>query len=181
MKPKKTRQTATILLVLGVCALILGISLIGLVLGDVKPLTLFSSQNSVYSVDFTPTSALVAINQSQLFSTTLKFDASTHVIAYLWTVDGNTIPVTGSSCFLFFATPGSHQIICIVTVDGTTPIYCYGTLTVTGGSTYIAPTATPNQILNLVPTDPLLKDLMVVVGAAFTAFGSMAILISRRV
>ncbi len=175
MTTKKTKQ---ILLVSGLISLFLGISLIGLVVADVKPLSLFYSENNAYAVDLTPISATVGVNQSQLFTTTLKFDGSAHQITYHWLADGNTLPVTGSSMFLFYGSPGSYPIVCQVTVDGTTTINCYATLIVTG-STYVAPSPTPisNQILDLLPTKPLLVAL----GAIFSAFGSMAVLISRKV
>jgi hypothetical protein len=174
----KTKTAKQILLSSGLIALIIGLGLIGLVVADVKPLSLFYSQNNVYAVDLTPISATVAVNQSQLFSTTLKFDDSSHQISYHWMVDGNTVPLYTSSMCLVYGGPGSYPIVCQVTVDGTTTINCYATLTVTGGSTYIAPTAPPisNQMLDLLPTKPLLVAL----GAVFSAFGSMAVLISRK-
>lgn len=182
MKPKKTRQTAKILVALGIISLFIGIGLIGLVVADVKPLDLFYSQNSVYAADLSPSSATVAPYQAQTFMVTLKFDPTGHQVTYYWTMDGVSTPLKGASAFLFYSGgPGSHQIMCRLTVDGNQIISCYATLNITGSSVP-TPTAKPvtDQILDLVPIDPVIRSLFVVLGSVFASFGTLAILLSRR-
>jgi hypothetical protein len=183
VKPKKTRQrTSKILVALGIFTILLGILLIGLVAADVRPLSLsvFNSQNGAYSADFSPASATVAPYQAQTFTVTLQFDPTGHQVTYYWTMDGVETPLKGASAFLFYGGgPGSHQIMCKITIDGSQTITCYATLLVSGS----APTPAPlsDQVLSLVPVDPLLRGLFVALGGAFAAFGSIAIMLSRRV
>ncbi len=187
---KKRKQ---ILLFLGVVTLFLGIVLIGGVAYaslEIKPLGLFYSQNSLYTADFSPTIATVAINQSQFFTITLKswsgatLDIASHTISYTWFLDSNRVPITGSYGFLFFGGPGANQVRVQILVDGN-QINCYATLNVTNpdGSMSVPtpiPTPTPNPLTSLVPNNPLAKALIVVIGLANTALGSTILLLSKR-
>jgi len=185
LKLKKSKQTAKILSVLGLISLILGLSLVSLVVADIKPLDLFYSQNNLYVADLTPTQATIGPNVAQTFSiivesasTRTPVDTSSHTVTYAWSEGQTTIPLTGSAIILFGEAPGTMPIQCIVTVDGTTTINCYATLTVTGTGEAI-PESTPlqTQIISLLSVD---RMLFAGLGSMFAAIGSVALVLSRR-
>jgi hypothetical protein len=194
LKPKKLSRK--IFVVLGLFTLCLGIVLIaGVVYASiqVKPLGLFYSVNNLYTADFSPTTATVSINQSQLFTVTLKswsgaaLDTSAHTIDYTWYMDQTFVPLSSSSVALWSGAPGTYQVKVEITIDGNT-IYCYATINVTNpdGSMPVPtpnPTATPtpNLLTSLIPNNPLAKALIAVVGGANTVLGSAALLVSKRV
>lgn len=195
MSKKKTKQTAKILMVLGLFTLCLGITLIaevGYASIQVKPLGLFYSANNLYTADFSPTTATVTINQSQLFTVTVKswsgaaLDTSAHTISYTWYMDQTFVPLSGSSAAFWSGGPGTYQVKVQIMIDGT-PIYCYATMNVTNldGSMPVStpsPTATPtpNLITSLIPNNPLAKTLIALVGLANAGFGLVALLVSKR-
>jgi hypothetical protein len=196
LKPKKL--SSKILVFLGLFTLCLGIILIAGVTYasvQVQPLGLFYSANNLFSADLSPTTATIAINQTQIFTITLKdwsgaaLDTSAHAISYHWFVDQNTVPLNDfSGGFLWFPSPGTYHIKVQIIIDGN-PIYCYSTINVTNidGSMPTAPTPTPtatptpNLLTSLLPTNPLAKALIAVVGAANTILGSAALLVSKRI
>jgi hypothetical protein len=182
---KGKKLSAKILITIGLISLFLGLGLIGMtVYANIQPfgvpLGVFSSQDGRYTVIFTPTQATLAINQSVTFTTSFgsAIDTTAHEITYSWFVDQNQIPVTSSSCFLFFENPGIHQVKVEITIDGI-QINCVSSLTVTNldGSlpSVSNPTPTPVATTALNPTYSLEA------GSVLSIFGVVSILVSRKV
>jgi hypothetical protein len=163
--------------------LIVGLSLFGLVVYAQLPmnrLDVFYSANGVYAATMNPTHATVQQNQSQIFAITVSPDSDS--ITYVWRMDNNVIPITGSSCFLFDQALGNHIINCEVTVSGNV-INCNSILSVTSnGYPTPTPTATPilDNVANLFSLAPLYRDIVVVLSLLLAGFGTVNILLSKR-
>ncbi len=182
MKTKKL--SAKILITIGIISLLSGLGLISMtVYANIQPfgvpLGVFSSQDGRYVVVFTPTQATLAINQSISFTTSLGsgIDANAHVITYSWFVDQNQIPVTSSSCFLFFESPGIHKVEVEIGIDGI-QINCVSSLTVTNldGSLPSVSNPTPTPIA----TTALNPIYSLETGSILSIFGVISILLSRK-